>query len=878
MAPTPSTTPSSGGHSPEEQFRVVRKRNRIPLSCTPCRSRKLKCDRESPCSNCVKREGSGTSNCSYAKLNSRSRKNQSQGAATSPDDMQNRIDRLEGLVLALMSGGNAADAISAAAVARTTATGSTVSSRAPASGATPATSASVTSSARADREDERHIGLMDEDDDDESDVENGLATSLGVLKVDAEKGKAMYIGAESWHNILAGIAEVKDFFTTHKKELEKSYEKASQSKPAAAREGLTFLCGAPPATEVELRAELPSKSSVMTLCSRYFNSMDNAVAIVHAPTFHATLARHWQDPSKTPIMWIGMLYSILCLAMLSYHKVGDEPDEWKGRSTELAVEYRLRTVQCLITADYTRPCDYTVETMVLYVSGELAWRWDADLSLWLTSSLITRIAIRMGYHRDAKWFPSITPFQAEMRRRVWAVVRMIDTQFSARICLPAMIHDDDCDAELPNNIFDEEFGPDTKVLPPSRPRTEPTPISYMVAKAKLSQEMGNILRVTSVVGRPVPYDEILRLDARVREIVAEIPPHLKVQPLDGCHDPVTLIIARFSIDVLAQKTFCVLHRKYLPRCRENPRYAHSRRAAIEASMETLRHLETMFVESRDGRLRSLRWYVTSLLTKEFLLPAMLIGLDLHYENQVGCSSQGRHDPHNQHFWTPQQRAQMIKTLEVVQDIWEGLKDTSIEAYKGSNAIRIILEKIKSPPAPSAGQSGGSGFRSQSGETGAGSNLFGAASTSSEILQDQSAALTLGMLSGVAPNTSGTMNSEPSILGTAYPHPSQVMGNFGNFGSSTSGATGGDLNVDMFSGFQASDNPDASLSSFFSSANATSLHANFDWDAFETYTQTTNFAPDSFQFVGGDMTGQGATGSSDGPNASYSFGGPNVSGS
>jgi hypothetical protein len=41
MTPTPpSNTPSSGARSPEEQFRVIRKRNRVPLSCYPCRTRK----------------------------------------------------------------------------------------------------------------------------------------------------------------------------------------------------------------------------------------------------------------------------------------------------------------------------------------------------------------------------------------------------------------------------------------------------------------------------------------------------------------------------------------------------------------------------------------------------------------------------------------------------------------------------------------------------------------------------------------------------------------------------------------------------------------------------------------------------------------------
>jgi hypothetical protein len=47
------------------------------------------------------------------------KKNQSQGA-TSPDDMQNRIDRLEGLVLPLMTNGaqSAGPAAAAAAISR----------------------------------------------------------------------------------------------------------------------------------------------------------------------------------------------------------------------------------------------------------------------------------------------------------------------------------------------------------------------------------------------------------------------------------------------------------------------------------------------------------------------------------------------------------------------------------------------------------------------------------------------------------------------------------------------------------------------------------------------------------------------------------------
>lgn len=317
--------------------------------------------------------------------------------------MQNRIDRLEGLVLSLMHGGVNVDTSEAAAAAAIT--GSSNSSK---SGPGPANLAATPSSSSARMDEDGIMG----DEGEDSDIDDGLANSLGVLKVDTDRGKSMYIGQEHWHTILADISEVKNYFVNHKKDLEKSYEKVLLSKPKSAREGPTFLMGAQTASHMELRAEMPPKSHVAALCSRFFNSMDNAVNIVHAPTFYKQLRAHWQDPSNSPIMWLGLLYSVLCLAMLSFHKVGDEPPEWKGRSLEVAAEYRLRTVQCLVAADYTKPGEYTVETMMLYIFGEFSSRWDADLSLYLVQSIATRVAFRMGYHRDAKWFPSLSPFQA----------------------------------------------------------------------------------------------------------------------------------------------------------------------------------------------------------------------------------------------------------------------------------------------------------------------------------------------------------------------------------------------------------------------------------------------------------------------------------
>lgn len=828
MTPTPpSTNSSQGGRSPEEQFRVVRKRNRVPLSCYPCRSRKLKCDRNHPCSNCTKRDGLGASSCSYAAPVAR-KKNQSQGDS-SPDDMQNRIDRLEGLVLSLMHGGANVDPASATAAGATTTQSTTDSS----------------SSAKAGRNDE--AAMVDNDSDEE---EEGLATSLGFLKVDTDKGKSMYIGQQHWHTLLADISEVKNYFNSHKKELETSYERVMSTKPMTAREGPTLLMGAVAASEIEIRTELPPKSAVLTLCSRYFNSMDNAVSIIHNPTFQQQLQSHWQDPSKTPIMWLGLLYSVLCLAMLSYHKVGDEPPEWKGRTLELAAEYRLRTVQCLVKSDYTKPMEYTVETMLLYVYGEYSSRWDADLGLWLVISLLVRIAFRMGYHRDPKSFSSLTPFQAELRRRTWALVRITDVVFSHQVSLPSMIYEHDCDTQLPNNIFDDEIHPGIKELPPSRPVTEPTPIAYMIVKSRLCNELGNILQATNQLGKHMSYDEIIRFDAKLRQVMQELPPHLKLTSLEGSHDPVALIVARFNVDILYLKIMCLLHRKYLPRARQSSRYAHSRRAAIEASLQALNHLATLHRESQpSGRLRSVTWFIKSIATKDFVLPAMLVVLDLHYDNMATQSSAPQ-EGEGAFIWSEEQRSKMLGSLETCREIWNDLADTSIEAFKASKVIEIMMQKVGNPGGSDQDQPG-----------------------------QQPTSLLDPTLSTKTDASATVIPSLDSLNGT-----SEFNNGMGPFGvPSMTPFTGMDFRYSAPEGidFQTDGfgtaNVGSPLSSMFNnigSATGTGtgtdaglgfgMNANFDWNAFENYTQMANWGADqSFQIYGAGQDGSSPEQSSTG---------------
>jgi hypothetical protein len=292
------------------------------------------------------------------------------------------------------------------------------------------------------------------------------------------------------------------------------------------------------------------------------------------------------------------------------------------------------------------------------------------------------------------------------------MVRMADVVFSHQVSLPSMIHEDDCDTDLPSNIFDDELLPGMKALPTPRPNTEPTPIAYMIAKARLCNELGNILQANNRVGKSFHYDEVIRFDAKLRQIMQEMPPHLKLTPLEGSHDPVTLIISRFNMEILYLKIMCLLHRKYMTKARQNPRYAHSRRSAIEASMQALNHLAVLHRESQQtGRLRSLAWFIKSIATKDFVLPAMLIVLDLHYDNMAMQSGPQGEVQDGAETWSPEQRVEMIEAVQTAGAIWQELSHTSMVALKAGKVIDIMLKKIQDPARQRQGSSISSGSES-----------------------------------------------------------------------------------------------------------------------------------------------------------------------
>jgi hypothetical protein len=167
--------------------------------------------------------------------------------------MQNRIDRLESLVLSLMTNGSQAAGPSAAHAAIN-------SSR----------SNSLATSIGMPLDPHRDI-IREEGED--SDI-NDVAQDIGIMKIDG--AKAFFVPDAHWFAILSDIAEVKNYFASHKEQYQEQSRKVQASRDDDASGSFLFK-GPKLNNKTEVLVTMPDKNAVDDLVKRYFQSYDPAV-------------------------------------------------------------------------------------------------------------------------------------------------------------------------------------------------------------------------------------------------------------------------------------------------------------------------------------------------------------------------------------------------------------------------------------------------------------------------------------------------------------------------------------------------------------------------------------------------------------------------
>jgi hypothetical protein len=349
---------------------------------------------------------------------------------------------------------------------------------------------------------------------------------------------------------------------------------------------------------------------------------------------------------------------MLSIVMLSYHQ-WEEPPEYEGVSESLFQLYRLRTAQCLLIGDIAKCLPYTIETLRFNATAELNRQDDNSRSLWIVAGVIVRAAINMGYHRDPSQLSSLSVLQAEYRRRVWNAVMQMDDLPSFLAGFPCMMGGIYSDTREPHNIHDWELCEETTTLPPSRPLTERTPVTYVIVKGRIAHVLGRITDLNNLPGQG-SYDAVLNLDKSLREAYQNVPSHMKVfhgkRELSSFNSQSG--IAGVQLETLYHKGICTLHRKFIAKARSDSQYKLSRERCISSALAILDYQQLL--ESS--------WYKFSGVRQMFAFAAMILFLELEY---------GRKSPDTM---PPYDCVALLQALGTSCAFWNNAKGSCEQAY------------------------------------------------------------------------------------------------------------------------------------------------------------------------------------------------------
>ncbi|KAH8805961.1 fungal-specific transcription factor domain-containing protein [Xylogone sp. PMI_703] len=631
----------------------TQKRNRSQLSCVYCRQAKLKCDRNQPCGQCMRRDKAST--CHFPPPAPRKKP---------PMSMQKRLIHLESLVKNVMSGQVPPESISFEMNQSTAANPDQTSS------------VSVTDPIKVDTH-YKHPKVTP----DPAQSEPAQVTSGQVLSSSKE---TTYVGATHWAAILEDIEEMKAYCNSEETEPSES----PQSVDDISGSSLLFNT-AIPSTREDILAFLPPRHVVDRYVSRYFNSTSPALHITHRPAFQRQYKRFWADPDSTPTVWIGILYGMMCLAAFGSITARQEPIDTRGTPDEVVRAYRTCCAKCLILSEYTKPGPYTLEAFILYSEVEFIVSKEDLVSCYLFIGAAVRLALRMGLHRDpTKVGGDITPYQGEMRRRMWQVIMQIDLLSSFHIGLPSMINAVESDTLYPRNLLDTDFDEDSIELPPSRPEEERTALSYTIAKGRVAEVFGEIAMQANLLNLP-SYEKVMRVDRLLDDAYAHVPSFLRIRALDqSVIDPPELIIQRYSIALLYNKSRCVLHRRYMLMDETNPNYKYSRNACLESSFCLLSYQSDMYEAIQgSGILSRHSWFNSSLSVHDFLLAAMIIYLNIVHIKEKYSSGALVEDSEKVQY------NEMIKALERSHFIWKETTAQSGESKRSYEVLGAMIKKV-----------------------------------------------------------------------------------------------------------------------------------------------------------------------------------------
>ncbi|KAF3480959.1 fungal specific transcription factor domain-containing protein [Arthroderma uncinatum] len=401
-----------------------------PYACVLCQQRKVRCDRQSPCSGCRKYEV----NCIYRPPPPPRRRKR-----RSPEDvLLARLRKYEELLTGLGVDVNKID-----------------EQKADSPPTAPETSGSSSVAATAAADGDTVGGARTEPKGEETELHNQFGRMI------IGDGKSQFLENSLWVNLSHEIGDPDTIFESSCDNANGDADILWSAEDSPRSDGSEFILSGSLGS-VTLRALHPDTVQIFRLWQIYLDNMDPVTKLCHKPTVQQQILDASSDLNNIPKPIEALMFGIYACAVASLR---DEDCIVRLGETREALlrRFHLGVKHALIKADFLTSSDLTVfRAFLLYL---LSMRgYVAVQTLWVLGGVAMRIAQRIGLHRDGARF-GLPIFEVEMRRRLWWPTMYFDGLCGELCGMGVSLASSSWDTKLPLNVNDSEITPDMRDPP-----------------------------------------------------------------------------------------------------------------------------------------------------------------------------------------------------------------------------------------------------------------------------------------------------------------------------------------------------------------------------------------------------------------------------
>ncbi|XXH06184.1 hypothetical protein Hte_012630 [Hypoxylon texense] len=216
-------------------------------------------------------------------------------------------------------------------------------------------------------------------------------------------------------------------------------------------------------SNVDLRKLHPLPSQIPFIWQVYQENVDPLVKILHVPSMNKTIRELRSNMNDISPGLEALMFAIYYASITSMEeeevKVNFGAD--KG---QLINKYRFATEQALAKANFLVTSELVVvQAFTLFLV--LVRRYDDTRFAWTLTGLAIRISQSLGIHREGTKFDDLSPFDVEMRRRLWWAICILDLRSAEDQGTELTIAERTYDTQFPLNVNDVDISPEMTQFP-----------------------------------------------------------------------------------------------------------------------------------------------------------------------------------------------------------------------------------------------------------------------------------------------------------------------------------------------------------------------------------------------------------------------------